>query len=69
MEIERIKTEHENEVRELENSLGEKRDELDKMRIEKGKLLSRSEKLEAKVLHLQNSSSAGGPSDSSKPTV
>ena len=51
IELERIKNEHENEVRELENGLGEGRDELDKLRVEKGKLLSRCEKLEAKVLH------------------
>ena len=50
--MDRVKTEHETEVRELENSLSEKREELDKMRIEKGKLLSRCEKLDAKVLHM-----------------
>ena len=53
--MERVKTEHEQEVRELEHSLSEKREELDKMRIEKSKLLSRCEKLDAKVLHMQAS--------------
>jgi len=63
--------EHENEVRELENSLSEKREEFDKMRIERGKLLTRCEKLDAKVLHLQSNTnnSSAAPSDGSKPTV
>ena len=70
-ELERIKAEHEAEVRELENALSDKREEVDKMRIEKSKLLSRCEKLDAKVLHLQasNGGATNAPSDGSKPTV
>ena len=70
-ELERIKAEHEAEVRELENALSDKREEVDKTRIEKSKLLSRCEKLDAKVLHLQanNGGATNAPSDGSKPTV
>lgn len=38
-ELERLKNEHEVEVRELENQLSDKRDELDKHRVEKAKVL------------------------------
>ena len=44
---------------------------MDRTRIEKSKLLSRCEKLDAKVLHLQanNGGATNAPSDGSKPTV
>ena len=51
-ELDRLRSEHEAEVKELERNLSEKREELGKMLTEKGKLLQRCEKLEAKALHL-----------------
>ena len=53
-------------MRDLENHLSEKRDDLDKQRLEKSKMILRCEKLEAKVLQLQNNINS---SDSSKPQV
>ena len=49
--------------------MADKRDELDKQLMEKGKLLERCEKLEAKVLVLQKNGGVIGGSDASKPAA
>ena len=47
-----MKSEHEQEVKEIERALSENRQKLDKQMQEKLKILQRCEKLEAKVLLL-----------------